>query len=100
MTAEYIAPEICSGSTNLHFMVFSSYSSDYGVVKLGQVEYLGRQGFRLPVESRDPYSAALAQKHISVLGPLVQAAETGTAAGKPGTALSSTQAAIPLPCDP
>ena len=43
-TAEYLALEICSGSKNLHFMVLSSYSHDYGVEKLGQAEFLGRLG--------------------------------------------------------
>ena len=41
-TAEYLALEICAGGTNLHFMALSSYSSDYGVGKLGQAEFQGR----------------------------------------------------------
>ena len=65
-TAEYLAPEICSGSTNLLFMVLSSYSCDYGVGKLIQAEFLERLGLQPPVESRDPYSAALRQKLITV----------------------------------
>ena len=65
-TAEYLAPEICAGSTNLHLMVLSSYSSDDEVGKLGQVEFQGRLGFQLLVESRDPYLAALGQKLIPV----------------------------------
>ena len=39
--AEYLALEICAGSTNLNFMVLSSYSSDYGIGKLGQAESQG-----------------------------------------------------------
>ena len=47
-------------------MVLSSYSSDYGVGKLGQLEFLGSLGFQMLVESRDTYPAALGQKLISV----------------------------------
>ena len=64
-TAEYLALEISTGSTNLHFMVLSD-SHDYQVGKLIQAEFLGRLGFRPLVESRDPYRAALGQKLIPV----------------------------------
>ena len=35
---------------------------DYRVAKLIQAEFLERLRFQLPVESRDPYPAALGQK--------------------------------------
>ena len=64
--AEYLAPEICAGSINLHFMVLSWDSYYYLVGKLIQAEFLGRLRFRPLVESKDPYLAALEQKLISV----------------------------------
>ena len=47
-------------------MVLSRDSHNYQVGKLIQAEFLGRLGFWLLVESRDPYLAALGQKLIPV----------------------------------